>query len=340
MAIVESTTIFPIHRLNYRVSEKLGKIITADIPGNINKGLKNSVNLIDDGRGMTECACIYKDNLEGDIYVTLSAAFMQFVWLLNDIALKSIDLGTIIQQCSQFGVKFEDYAKITEMVAGMTPDELLHNYQLPEGVEAQQFIDYMKRTMPLMDPKAFQESIIYELSLLRRLTDKREQFSPADFSRVNLRGKYEETVNAVYSYSIAFTMLHELSHFSLGHLDEVEEKMEDESNADLNAFWCVFSDLEGREQFTAIVGILCLLFALLMINPTMKEDTIHPREDKRIFEIYDNIKNENSKYAVLLVNLFKIWAEINSIKDFTELTDYDDKGLAIIRNYLNSKTEF
>ena len=68
MEITESTTIFPIHRLNYCVSEKLGKIITADIPGSLNKGLKNAVNLIDDGRGMTECACIDKDILEMNLY--------------------------------------------------------------------------------------------------------------------------------------------------------------------------------------------------------------------------------------------------------------------------------
>lgn len=339
MEITESTTIFPIHRLNYRVSEMLGKIITADIPGYIDKGLKNPVQLIDDGRGMTECARIDKDILEGDIYVTVSAAFMQFVWLLNDIALKSIDLGTIIQQCNQFGVKYEDYVNNAEMVAQMTPEELLSNYSLPEGVDAQQYIDYMKRTMPLMDPKAFDESILNEFCLLRRLTDKNEHFSPADFSTVNLRGKYEEAVNAVYCYSIAFMMLHELSHFSLGHLNEVTEKLEDEKDADLNAFWCVFNDLDGREQFTAVVGILCLLFALLMLNPTMEEDGVHPREDKRIFEIYDNVKEDNPKYAVLLIKLFKIWAVITSVKDFPEMTDDSDEGLNVIREYFNAKTE-
>jgi hypothetical protein len=340
MDITESTTVFPIHRLNYRVSEKLGRIITADIPGCINKGLKNTVNLIDDGRGMTECARIEKDILDGDIYVTVSAAFMQFVWLLNDIALKSIDLGTIIQQCNQFGVKYEDYVKIAEMVSQMTPEELLSKYSLPDGMNAQQYIEYMSRTMPLMDPKLFEESIINELSLLRRLRNTTEHFNPSDFSQVNLHGKYEGAVNAVYCYSIVFMMLHELSHFALGHLDEVKERLEDEKNADMNAFWCVFSDLKGREQFTAIVGIICLLFALLMINPTMKEDGVHPREDKRIFEIYDNVKNDNPKFTVLLIKLFKIWAIINTIKDFPEVTDFSDEGLNIIRDYLNAKTDF
>ena len=339
MEIVESSTIFPIHRLNYRVSEKLGKIITADIPGYINKGLKNFVNLIDDGRGMTECARIDKDVLDGDIYVTVSAAFMQFVWLLNDIALKSIDLGVIIDQCNQFGIKFEDYVRITELVAQMTPEELLGKYTLPNGVEAQQYIEYMKRTMSLMDPKLIEESILNELSLLQRLTNTKERFSPSDFLQVNLRGKYEEVVNAVYCYSIAFLMLHELSHFALGHLEEVKEKLEDENNADLNAFWCAFSDLDGHEQFTAVVGILCLLFALLMINPSMKEDGVHPCEAKRIFEIYDNVKNNNPKYAVLLIKMFNLWAKINSIKDFPVVTDYSDADLNVIRDFLNAKTE-
>lgn len=87
--IEETTTIFPIHRLSQRITEKLAMIVSADIPGNLNKGLCNQIRLTDEGVSMTELAMITKPPLTGETFVTMSAAFMQYVWLLNDIALKS-----------------------------------------------------------------------------------------------------------------------------------------------------------------------------------------------------------------------------------------------------------
>lgn len=326
--------VFPIHRLNQRVSEKLAKIVSADIPGNINKGLQNEVNFIDEGTGMTDCAYINRNALTNKVYVTMSAAFMQYVWLLNDIALKSIDLGTIMHECRECRLDIKDYVKASELVAKMTPEELLTHVQLPEGVDPNQYIDYIKRTLPLLNEVEFEKKWNNEALLIERLLDKNEKFTPKDFGDIDLNGGYEETVNGVYCYSIAFTMLHELSHFELGHLDTNDEKLEDEQNADLNAFWCVFCDLDEAEKFTAMVGILCLLFALLMLNPTMKEDGVHPREDKRIFEIYDNIASENPKYTVLLVSMFSFWAKVNNIVGFPDANDDSENSLNQIRTFI------
>lgn len=151
-----------------------------------------------------------------------------------------------------------------------------------------------------------------------------------------MKGQYEKLVNGVYCYSIAFAMLHELSHFTLGHLEKDDEDIEDERDADICAIWSVFNDLEGREKFTAIVGVICLLFALLMINPTMEEDNIHPREDRRIMELYDSVKEDNPKYTFLLVHLFKLWAIMNEIKGFPEDVDSNEEGLSKIRDYLET----
>lgn len=331
------TLIFPIHRLNPRVSEKLSKIISADIPGQINKGLQNEVNFIDEGTGMTDCAYINRNALTNKVYVTMSAAFMQYVWLLNDIALKSIDLGTITQECRKCRLDLKDYAKASELVVKMTPEELLKHGQLPDGVDPNQYIDYIKRTLPLLNTVEFEKKWKNEASLIKRLLDKNERFTLKDFTDIDLNGGYEEKVNGVYCYSIAFTMLHELSHFELGHLDTNDEKIEDEQNADLNAFWSVFCDLDEAEKFTAMVGILCLLFALLMLNPTLEEDGVHPREDQRIFEIYDNVVSDNSKYTVLLVRLFNFWANTYNIVGYPSVTDDSEDSLNQIRDFLNGK---
>lgn len=326
--------VFPIYRLNSRVTEKLAKIVSANIPSNINKGLRNEVSLIDEGTGMTDCAYITLDSSTGEIYVTLSAAFMQYVWLLDDIALKSIDLSTIKQECGRRGLDFETYVKSTEVVANLTPEELAEKCQLTQGVDALKYIDYMKRSLPLLDLDAFKTKWEYEAALIQRICDKTECFTAEDFADIDLKGEYEEKVNSVYCYSIVFAMLHELSHFQLGHLTAPILKHDFEKDADLNAFWSVFRDLDAQEKFTAMVGILCLFFALLMLNPTMKEDGVHPREDKRIFEIYDNIASENQKYTVLLVRMFSFWAKVNKIVGFPEAIDDSVNSLNQIRAFI------
>ncbi len=328
--------VFPIHRLNQQVSEKLAKIVSANIPGNINKGLRNEVSLIDEGTGITDCAYITRDSSTGDIFVTLSAAFMQYVWLLNDIALKSIDLSTIMQECNRLGLDIETYVKSSELVATMTPEELAEKCQLPQDVDPLQYIDFIKRTLPLLDFESHKKKCKYEATLIQRLCDKTEKFTDKDFTDIDLNAGYEEKVNSVYCYSIAFAMLHELSHFQLGHFTTNVLKQGFEKDADLNAFQCVFTDLDAQEKFTAMVGILCLLFALLMLNPTMKEDGIHPREDKRIFEIYNKVASENPKYTVLLVRMFNFWASVYNIAGYPVTTDDSEDSLNKIRAFLSN----
>lgn len=332
----ESTTIFPIHRLNQRVTEKLSKIISADIPGNINKGLSNEIRLIDDGTNMTDLATIFKLPHTGETYVRISAAFMQYVWVLNDIAIKSIDFSTKIETCREFWVESLEYQQITADLAKVPVEELKKQLPFLKDFDENHCIDYLKQNLTLPNLTEYEEQNTNDTLLLRRLCKKGEKFTETDFANVNLDGNYEELVNGVYCYSIAFAILHELAHFTLGHLEKENEMVEDERNADLYAFWSVFCDIDKKERFMAIAGILCLLFALLMLNPTMEEDNVHPREDRRIFEIYDNVKDENLKYTILLVGLFRIWACFNDVNGFPQVADDSSNSLQQIRNFLAS----
>lgn len=335
-SINESTTIFPIHRLNQRVTEKLSKIISADIPGNINKGLGNEIRLVDDGTNMTDLATIFMLPHTGETYVRISAAFMQYVWMLNDIALKSIDFNTKIEACREFGVDSDEYQQITANLAKVPVEELKKQLPFLKDIDGNHYIDYLKQNLTLPNPSEYEKQIANNTLLLRRLCKKGEKFTESDFENVNLDGNYEKLVNGVYCYSIAFAILHELSHFALGHLDKKDETVVEERNADLHAFWSVFCDIDEKEKFMAIAGILCLLFALLMLNPTMEEDDVHPREDRRIFEIYDNVKDETSKYTILLVGLFRIWACFNDINGFPQVVDDSLNSLQQIRDFLAS----
>ena len=96
-------------------------------------------------------------------------------------------------------------------------------------------------------------------------------------------------MNSVYCYGVGFILLHELSHFELGHLDKTKEEKQDEIAADYAAFWNIYNDLNDRELFSANVGILCALFSLLMWNPKMEEADVHPKESDRIFSILDQV---------------------------------------------------
>lgn len=330
----ESTTVFPIHKLNPRVTEKLSKIVSADIPGNINKGLSNEICFIDEDTNITDTASIIKSPLTGETYVKISAAFMQYVWLLNDIALRSIDLDIIKESCKDFGIDYNEYSTITARITEIPVEELKKLFRFPDNIDVNHYVDYLKRSLSLQNPTDYEKQISYDVMLLRRLCSPKEKFTKSDFANVNLDGDYEGLINGVYCYSIAFAMLHELSHFALGHLEKADESIDDERNADINAFWDIFSDTDEKEKFTAIVGILCLLFALLMLNPTMEEDGIHPREDHRIFEIYDNVKDDNPKYTVLLVRLFQLWAHSNDIDGFPQVVDDSLDSLQQIRSFL------
>ena len=338
-------TIFPINSLNYRVTEKLSKIITADIPGNINKGMQNKLNLIDEGESMTDCARVDKNTLTGETYVTISAAFMQYVWLLTDIALKNIDLGIIQREFTKCGVDYRLYPSIVDTILSMPKEDVVKLNNLPVGFDVDQYFDYLRRSKPLFDVAAQERKINLNVSLLTRLAAKGEKFTESDFAGIELNGVYEEAVNGAYCYAIAFAMLHELSHFALGHLDMTveeqlneteDEKKQDESNADLHAFWAVFCDLQGRDQFTAVIGIFSLLYALLMLNPTMNEDHEHPREDQRIFDIYDQVKDENPKYTVLLVRMFTMWARAWKVDGFPQIKDDSEDSLEQIREFLKN----
>lgn len=335
--------VFPINKLNQRVTEKLPKIITADIPGNITKGLQNELKLIDEGVSMTDYARVDKNTLTGETYVTISTAFMQYVWLLTDIALKYIDIGIIQREFASRGVDYRLYPLIVDTILSMPKEDVIKLSNPPAGFDIDQYLDYLRRSKPLFDVESQERKINLNVSLLNRLTTEGEKFTESDFSGIELNGVYEEAVNGAYCYAIAFAMLHELSHFALGHLDMTveqqlneteEEKKQDESNADLNAFWAVFCDLEGRDQFTAVIGIFSLLFALLMLNPNMEEDNEHPREDQRIFDIYDQVKDENPKYTVMLVRMFCMWARVVNVSEFPQVTDDSENSLNQIREFL------
>lgn len=104
---------------------------------------------------MTETASVDKSDITGIVQVTISAAFMQFVWLINDVALRYIDLSIILNACKEFGVEYNYYPLFAKKVAMFSANELKHCFNFPTNINVSHYIDYIKNTMPLLDPDEF-----------------------------------------------------------------------------------------------------------------------------------------------------------------------------------------
>ena len=72
------------------------------------------------------------------------------------------------------------------------------------------------------------------------------------------------------------------------------------------------------------------------MNPNIEEDGIHPREDKRIFEVYDTIKCDNDKYTYLLTYMFDYWGNTYHVPNYPKSSSDIEKHLDNIRGFLQS----
>ena len=323
---------YPIHKLDGNIACILQKIVSADIKTNVLKGLHNKIKYIDECSHITNVAEIKGNNHDAQVY--LSSAFCQFLWLLDDIALKQVDFSIIQEECYKNNIDVATYKKSTEYLL-KTP-EVLNVFANTYGIDFNQYYEYLKRTTHLLEKSEFKKSIKEDFSLASSLIDSNSTINMTDFNKINITGLYEQLVNSVYCFGIAFILLHELSHFELGHLDKVGEEMLDEINADYAAFWDIYNDLNDRELFSANVGILCALFSLLMLNPNEEDDGIHPKESDRIFFILDQISSDNPKYSVLVDKFFKMWAKCYNIQNFPNVEDNVDESLKQIRSFMKN----
>lgn len=327
-----SSKMYPIHKLNSNVTKDLQKIISADIKTNVQKGLQNEIKFIDECSHITNVAEIKGTNDNAQVY--LSSAFCQFLWLINDIALKQVDFEIIQDECLKVKANISEYKESVENI--LKHPEVLYQMEVWHKIDVNQYYDYLKRTTQLLDSDELNKNIKNDFNLAMSLLDPSKSINIDDFNGININGLYEQLVNKIYCYGIAFILLHELSHFELGHLEKNEQEMQDEIDADYTAFWNIYNDLNGRELFSANIGILCALFSLLMWNPKMEEDGVHPKESDRIFSILDLIGNENPKYMVLVDKLFKLWAKHNKIQGFPYVDHNLNESLSQIRSFMNN----
>ena len=272
--------IFPVLTLNSSITEAISKIVSIEI------------HLFDEEGGpiqtiaeITELPSFLKP--EHKRKVSVSAAYMQVLWILCDIALKNNDAIAVEVEVDKMSSDEKDqYYKELEV-------------DLPET-------RYLKT---LLDKKAIFQQSAEKVNLIELICSKK--LSEDEMERVHsldMTSGSGVLTNGMYIFAMTFCLLHEFSHHSLGQDFSKEATLEEEVAADQSAFWSMYSDLEGNLKLTAMYGIICSLVSLLFINPQLIDDGIHPKPVERILEYYELIKDESPKYAGLLCHLLYTWA--------------------------------
>lgn len=329
---------YPIHKLNANITRILSKVSTIDIRDCLAKGLSNDIFLVDDGSNVKEVSEIIPSGIDGECYVKLSSAYCQYLWLICSLTLKTLDYAMVIQACSEFGISLSDYNTIMRIMHDIPKEELqeMLRINVPD-IDANKFRDFSQKIICLTDNRKLKEDIEFICNLIAELTGNHSSIETEKYYQIDLSGPYEEMVNAMYCFGITFILLHELSHFTLGHLEKPEEFGE-ETDADMAAFWDIYTSFEKSEQFTAVCGILCVLFSLLYLNNDLSRDGIHPREDQRIFAILENIKDDNYKYKILTLHMFDIWAKIYDIAEYPSHNEFStDESIECVKEFMSRK---
>ena len=255
---------YPVQKLNENINLVFKKIVSSDISGNIESGLENEIRLIDIEEHISDVASIVRNPLTGKDIVTLSVAYCQFFWLIADVSLKTLDRLIIEESSTAAGCTIQQFRQCIENINTKQSDFQHFDCTQYVNIDDNKFLSYLQ-TVPeiLVDDfwKQMDEEYTHALSIISSNMD----IDIEAIKAYSINSKYHERVNSVYCYGIAFILLHELSHHSLGHMSEKVQK-DDEENADMSAFWSIFSDITGEASFSANIGMLLVFYSFMYLT--------------------------------------------------------------------------
>lgn len=313
---------FPIYRLNEAITLSFKKIVSLDIAQGIRDGLDSMVHFVDEQGGPLSTIAeiidkpILIDKDEPKRYVKISASYSQMLWMICSIVIRNHDCVAINYEIEHMSIEeYNNFLKELEI------DNAITKYE-----------------RALLDQKVvFSESadILNKIEILsnRKLSDEEmEQLYTYDMtSDIGVR------INSLYVYAMSFILLHEFSHHSLNQDFNHYGTIEEEEAADHNAFWTLYSDLEGNERKTALLGILCALVSLIFADPSLEDDGIHPLPIERILYFYNIVKDESPKFAGLMCHLFYTWAVYVHDANMPQLDGSYDETFDKIKAYMIEK---
>lgn len=334
---------YPVIRLFPRITEDLQKYPSVDLRSLIENGtLNNEILQMDTCGKCTDVAEVIQHNDETTMAmhytVRISVAYCQFLWIICDIAIKTIDRLIALGEAAKNGMTKEALIEANKELLRKSESELkalLQSYDLSDV--ADQLQTHVHRMNELLNDEHFYENIGKELALgMSLLPEENMPLKLERFLRLNMNMNYGygHLANSCCVKGITFTLLHEVGHIVLNHFSHAET-MDDEKEADAHSFWTIYSEVPEAERFTANVGIICMLFSLLVKDFDKPRDGVHPREDRRLLSIFDNITVENEKYRWLTAYLFCLWAQIKRKQDFPEIYFTEPTAIDQIKAYFN-----
>ena len=338
---MEDKFYYPVERVISKVTEDLKKYPSADIYNIISSGkLNNEIKRIDIAGRITNVAEVIAynnpDTLEMEYSVVLSMAYCQYLWIICDIALRTLDHLIYVSEAAKSGLNLEEFIRSNDELINKTDAELIEfikNYDY--DIDPNKLRLQTERINELLKDNRFHEKMGNELAIaFSLLPNEGLPLRHNAFRQLDMSDGYGLVANSCCLKGVSFILLHELNHVALDHFSH-SPTMQDEKEADISAFWTMYVDSDENEKFTVGIGIICTLFSLFIKDFESEVDGVHPREDIRLFETLDNMINDNEKYGYMVIYLFNLWASIKRISDFPEVQITDPDDINKIKEYFS-----
>lgn len=300
---------YPIKCLHSEVSNVLSTLKGVDLKNAIDNGFINNIFETDTKGKITEISRIFNNQ------VRLSMAFCQYLWIFCKI-----------------GILFSDNDIVNECINAMTEDERRKFYQElefakknadsnTEGVVEALYADSVLNRENVLN-------ISYELV---NYANEIRTNGASDDLKDTLFKYIQDPIfsigaNGAYIYALAFILLHEYSHFELKH-NQIEGPIEDELDADFSAFWNLYSEVKNeREERTVVIGMVCSLSAIAILQRTWQETEEHPSISERIEKLLNSVNDKPEcllKVKHIICYYIRIWAFVTDCVDCPDFIEGD-----------------
>ena len=276
---IESNGHFPVNRLDSAVLELFNRLTESETQVLFEKGLKKQIKLTYSDGPIKDIAKIdprsNPDTLEKEYQIRLYDNFCQYFWCL----------------CYSVVVAHEEFIG-TSTEEGSSPDQ-----NVEHELYKKKAYEHFRAGASLFNP------------------EESDRASRATFFSLPMPNskddRYVNFVNNAYTAGINFILLHELKHFELGHRGKPNEEKQEETDADLGAYWhLILSESPKVHKRFYTLGVLLAQCSLTFIDDTMEGDESHPNPEVRIASILscNEIPEQDREYCYAIICLcFKLW---------------------------------
>lgn len=300
---------YPIKCLHIEVSKVFATLKGVDFKNAIDNGFINTIFETDTKGKITETSHIFNNT------VHLSMAFCQYLWIFCKI-----------------GILFSDNDIVNECINAMPEDERRKFYQELEFAKknADSNIEGVVEAL-YADSVLNRENVLHMSYKLVKYANEIRTNGASDDLKDTLLMYIQDPifsigVNGAYIYAIAFILLHEYSHFVLGH-NQIEGPIEDELDADFSAFWDLYSEVKNeQEERTVVIGMVCSLSAIAILQRTWQETEEHPSITERIEKLLNSVNDKPEcllKVKHIVCYYIRIWVFVTDCVDCPDFIEGD-----------------